>query len=49
MSRLTKKLYTNKCKNCLSSPDVLNAVDNIHKHFAVVPIGKGTGNIAPYL
>ena len=46
MSRLTNKLYTNKHKDCLSSPDVINALDNIHKDFVVVPIDKATGNIA---
>ena len=30
----------------LSSPDVKNALDNIHKDFVVVPIDKATGNIA---
>ena len=46
MSHLTNKLYTNKHKDCLSSPDVINALDNIHKVFVVVPIFKATGNIA---
>ena len=46
MSRLTNKLHTNKRKDCLSSPDVINALDNIHKDFVVVPIDKATGNIA---
>ena len=46
MSHLTNKLCTNKHRDCLSSPDVKNALDNIHKDFAVVPIGKATGNIA---
>ena len=32
--------------DCLSSPDVKNASDNIHKDFVVVPIDKATGNIA---
>ena len=32
--------------DCLSSPDVKNALDNIHKDFVVVPIDKATGNIA---
>ena len=45
MSHLTNKLYTNKHRDCLSSPDVKNALDNIHKDFAVVPIDKATGNI----
>ena len=38
MSRLTNKLYTNKRKDYLSSPDVINTLDNIHKNFVVVPI-----------
>ena len=46
MSHLTNKLYTNKRMDCLSSPDVKNALDNIHKDFVVVPIDKATGNIA---
>ena len=46
MSHLTNKLYTNKHMDCLSSPDVKNALDNIHKDFVVVPIDKATGNIA---
>ena len=46
MSHLTNKLYTNKHKDWLSSPDVTNALDNIHKDFVVVPIDKATGNIA---
>ena len=32
--------------DCLSSPDVKNALDKIHKDFVVVPIDKTTGNIA---
>ena len=46
MSHLTNKLYTIKHKDCLSTPDVKNALDNIHKDFVVVPIDKATGNIA---
>ena len=46
MSHLTNELYTNKHMDCLSSPDVKNALDNIHKDFVVVPIDKATGNIA---
>ena len=45
-SRLTNKLYTNKHKDCLSSPDIINALDNIHKDFVGVPINKATGNVA---
>ena len=30
----------------LSSPDVKDALDNIHKYFVVVPIDKATGNTA---
>ena len=43
---MTNKLYTNKSKDCLSSPDILNALDNVHKDFVVVLIDKATGNIA---
>ena len=46
MSHLTNKLYTNKHRDCLSSPDVKNALDNIHEYFVVVAIDKATGNIA---
>ena len=46
MIHLTNKLYTNKHRQCLSSPDVKNALDNIHKDFVVVPIDKAIGNIA---
>ena len=46
MSHFTNKLYTNKHMGCLSSPDVKNALDNIHKDFVLVPIDKATGNIA---
>ena len=46
MSHLTKTLYSNKHMDCLSSPDVKNALDNIHKDFAFVSIDKATGNIA---
>ena len=46
MSHLTNKLYKNKHRQCLSSPDVKNALDNIHKDFVVVPIDNVTGNIA---
>ena len=44
MSHLTNKVYTNKHKDCLSSPDVINVLDNIHKDFVVVSIDKATGN-----
>ena len=43
---MTNKFYINKRKDFLSSPDVINALDNIHKDFVVVPIDKATGNIA---
>ena len=46
MSHLTNKLYTNKRRDCPSSPDVKNALHNIHKDFVVVSIDKATGNIA---
>ena len=46
MGHLTNKLHTNKHMDCLSSPDVKNALDKIHKDFVVVPIDKAIGNIA---
>ena len=46
MSRLTNKLYTNKRKDFLLSPDVINALDNIDIDFVVILIEKATGNIA---
>ena len=46
MSRLANKLYTNKHRDCLSSSNVKNALDKIHKDFVIVPINKATGNIA---
>ena len=46
MSHLTDKLYTNKHRDCLSSPYVKNALDKIHKDVVVTPIDKATGNIA---
>ena len=46
MSHLINKLYTNKHMDCLSSPDVKNALDHIHKDFVVVPTDKATASIA---
>ena len=46
MSHLANKLYAKKHRDCLSSPGVKNALDNIHKHFVVAAIDKATGNIA---
>ena len=46
ISHLANKLYTNKPRDCLSSTDLKNALDNISKDFVVVPIYKATGNIA---
>ena len=46
ISHRTNKLYANKHMDCLSSPGVKNALDNIHKDFVVTPIDKATGNIA---
>ena len=46
MSHLANKLFTDKHRDCLSSLDVKNALDNIHNDFVVVPIDKATGNIA---
>ena len=45
-SHLTNKLRINNHRDCLSSPSVINALDNIHKDFIVVPIDKETSNIA---
>ena len=44
MSHLTKKLYTNKHKDCLSSSYVINTLDNVDKDIVVVPIDKATGS-----
>ena len=46
ITHLANKLYTNKPRDCLSSTDLKNALDNISKGFVVVPIYKATGNIA---
>ena len=46
ISHLANRLYTNKHRDCLSSADVKNALDNTHKDFVVVAIDKTTGNIA---
>ena len=46
MSHLTNKLCRNKHRDYLSSPDIKNALYNIHKDFVVVPIDKTTGSIA---
>ena len=47
MSRLRNKLHTtNERKDCLSYPDVINGLDNIHNDFVVVPVHKTIGNIA---
>ena len=46
ISLLTKKLYKNKHKDCLLSPDVTNALVDIHNNDLVVTlIDKATGNI----
>ena len=45
MTQSTNKLYTNKHRDYLSSLDIKNTLDNIHKTFVVVPIDKATGNI----
>ena len=45
ISHLANRLYTNKHRDCLSSADVKNALDNTHKDFVVVAIDKTTGNI----
>ena len=46
MSYLKHDLCTNKHRDCLSFPDVKNALNDMHKDFAVVLIDKATGNIA---
>ena len=46
MNHLANNLFTNKHRDCLSSPDVKNTLHNIHKDIAVVPVEKATGNIA---
>ena len=38
MSHLTNKSYTNKDRDFLSSTDVKNALDNIHRDFVLVPV-----------
>ena len=38
--------YVQINRDFLSSPDIKNALDNIHENFVVVPIDKATGNIA---
>ena len=44
---MTNKLFTNKHRDCLSSRDVANALDNIHRDFVVVPIDvTGTFDLA---
>ena len=45
MSHLTNNLYTYKHSDCLSFPDVKNALNKIHKNCEVVPIDKATDNI----
>lgn len=39
-------MYSYKNTDCLSSPDLKNALHNIHKNFVVVPIDEATGSIA---
>ena len=46
MNHFTNKLYANEHRDCLSFPNVKNALDNIHKDFVDVPLDKATGNIA---
>ena len=46
ISQLKIKLCTSKYRDCLSFPDVKNALGNIYKDFVVVLIDKATGNIA---
>ena len=45
VSHMANKLYTNKHRDCLSSPDVKNDLDNIHKDFVLAQIDKATDNI----
>ena len=44
--RVNHLTNTNKNRDCLSSPNVKNVLDNIHKNFVVVPIVKATGSVA---
>ena len=46
ISHLTNKLYTNTHMDCVPSPDIKNALDNVLKDFVVAPIDKATGSIA---
>ena len=45
ITKLANNLDTYKHTDYLSSPDVKNALHNIHQDFTVVPIDKATGNI----
>ena len=46
MSHLTNRVYTNEHSDLLSSPDVKNTLDNIHKDFVVFLVDKAIGNIS---
>ena len=46
VTHLTTNLFTNKHTNCLSFPDVKNALPVIHNDFVVVSKEKATGNKA---
>ena len=46
VTHLTTNLFTNKHANCISSPDVKNALPVIHNDFVVVSKEKAVGNKA---
>ena len=46
MSYLTNKVYTNEHRDFLSSPDVKNTLDNIHKDFVFFLVDKATGSVS---
>ena len=46
MSHLTNRVYTNEHRDLLSSPDVKNTLNNIHKDFVVFLVDKAIGNIS---
>ena len=45
ISHFTNTLHTNKHTDFLSSPDLKNALHNIHKDFVAVSIDNTTSNI----
>ena len=46
MSYLTNKVYTNEHRDFLSSPDIKNTLDNIHKDFVFFLVDKATGSVS---